>query len=134
MVVLLGRLTATNNTQLYFYYLSSQTTGGCAINSSEGSNQAFYSTYGQILFPGNSVVVTCTADTSPYYGFVTFNAYPQFQNPTTPESVGVFAGQVQFEYSGGNPLTMAPNYLNGYYSYTDYCSQLVPFARLTAAT
>jgi len=110
----------TNNTQLYFYYLFSQTSGGCYIDNTLSANSAFFNTYNQILFPGQSVTVTCYVNVDPYYGFVTFNAYPSYNDV----SIGVFAGQVQFEYSGGDPTTMAPNYLNGYLNNNDSCPQI----------
>lgn len=109
-----------NNTSLFFYYLSSQTSGGCSISSTLPANNEFFNTYNQILFPGQSVTVTCTVNVDPYYGFVTFNVYPSYNDV----SIGVFAGQVQFEYSGGDPTTMAPNYLNGYLDNNASCPQI----------
>jgi len=110
----------TNNTSLFFYYLFSQTSGGCSISNTLAANSDFFNTYNQILFPGQSVTVTCTVNVDPYYGFVTFNAYPSYNDV----SIGVFNGQVQFEYSGGDPTTMAPNYLNGYLNNNSNCPQI----------
>jgi hypothetical protein len=109
-----------NTTSLYFYYLGTQTSGGIYIDDTLAANDAFFNTYYQILYPGQSVTVTCTVSTSPYYGFVTFNAYTSYNGV----SIGVFSGQVQFEYSGGDPTTMAPNYLNGYYLNNSSCPQI----------
>lgn len=111
-------LTLINKTNFFFYYIAHKGNASIPGASDDPGNKDFYDQNRQIIFPGKSVNIRFY-EGDPYYGFVTFDAYFNYNG----NSIGSYAGQFQIIFGNDSPVNIYFQYLNGsaFNSQSSFC-------------